>query len=75
MLFYNYNRVNEKFQIDTCSIIIVWNKWSSRTSSGGSVCSKNKDIGANNHYFIGGYYFQFLFIFPHAIIMSISTLG
>ena len=28
----------------------------------GPVCSKDKDIGANNHYFIGGYYFQsFLF--------------
>jgi hypothetical protein len=36
---------------------------------------KNKDIGANNHYFIGGYYFQFSYFFPHAIIMSISTLG
>ena len=26
---------------------------------GGSVCSKVKDIGANNHYYIGGYYFFF----------------
>jgi hypothetical protein len=35
---------------------------------GGFSVLKIKDIGANNHYFIGGYYFL-LFSFLRAIIM------
>ena len=35
--------------------------WKRVRGSGGAVPLKNKDIGATDHYFIGGYYFYFYF--------------
>ena len=50
--------------IVVCSLPIknmFHNKVESNHLLGGVCVLKNKDIGANNHYFIHGHYFQFFF--------------
>ena len=40
----------------------------------GSMCLKVDDIGANNHYFIGWYFFQLFFTCYHYVIVYFGLI-